>query len=65
MLAQTTTRFIVAQSSKARGEGESDITKDVTHEVIPGVRILERILLSVEGLTKSRVFANPFFKRLH
>ena len=65
MLAQTATRPIAARTSKASGEGGSKVTKDETHEVVPEVRILQGILLSVEELTKSRVFANPFLKRLH
>ena len=65
MLAQTATRPIAAQTCKARGEGGSKLTKDEAHEVVPEVRILEGILLSVEELTKSRVLANPFLKRLY
>ncbi len=65
MLAQTATRPIAAQSSKARGVGGSNITKGEAHKLVPEVRILQGILLSVEELTKSRFFANPFLKRLH
>ena len=62
MLAQTATRPIAAQTSKASGEGGSKVTKDEAHEVVPEVRILEGILIFVEDLTKSRV---PFLERLH
>jgi hypothetical protein len=45
--------------------GYRDITNDEVHGVVPRVQILEGILLSVEELTKSRVLANTFLKRLH
>ena len=65
MLAQTATRPIAVQTSKASGEGGSKVTKYEAHDVVPEVQILKGILLSVEELTKSWVLANPFLKRLH
>ncbi|KAB8112057.1 hypothetical protein EE612_050010, partial [Oryza sativa] len=63
-MAQTATRSIAAQKTNLNN-GRRDITNNEARLVVPGVQILEGILLSVEELTKSRVFANPFLKRLH
>ncbi len=63
-MVQTATRSIAAQKAKLN-RGRRDITNDEVHRVVPGVQILEGILLSVEELTKSRVYTNPFLKRLH
>ncbi|BAT09864.1 Os10g0143800, partial [Oryza sativa Japonica Group] len=63
-MAQTATRSIAAQKTNLNN-GRRDITNNEAHLVVPRVQILEGILFSVEELTKSRVFANPFLKRLH
>ncbi len=63
-MAQTATRSIVAQKAKLNN-GRRDITNNEVHQVVPGVQILEGILLSVQEITKSQVFTNPFLKMFH